>query len=156
MSRWPAPQTGDVRKHYDNLEAVDVLQQGQLRREGPSGAGGPRRPGLLAESDRVGGAGHPRRQGRGGVVFILVYIPLCSEMFNVRSMLVFCEYPSVLAYSNLSLRLPVSGKRESELATFDKNRREVGMLNPMRDKIEGTYRGGEGTTPMTTACPEDR
>ena len=29
------------------------------------------------------------------------------------------------------------------------------MLNPMRDKNEGTYRG-EGTTPVTTACPEDR
>ena len=26
----------------------------------------------------------------------------------------------------------------------------------MRDKSEGTYRGGEGTTPVTTACPEDR
>ena len=26
------------------------------------------------------------------------------------------------------------------------------MLNPMRDKVEGTYRGGEGTTPGTTAC----
>ena len=24
------------------------------------------------------------------------------------------------------------------------------MLNPMRDKSEGTYRGGEGTTPVTT------
>ena len=23
-------------------------------------------------------------------------------------------------------------------------------------KIEGTYRGGEGTTPVTTSCPEDR
>ena len=23
-------------------------------------------------------------------------------------------------------------------------------------KFEGTYRGGEGTTPVTTACPEDR
>ena len=51
----------------------------------------------------------------------------------------------------------ISGKRqESELATFDGNRRAVGMLNPMRDKNEGTYRGGEGTKPVTTACPEDR
>lgn len=24
------------------------------------------------------------------------------------------------------------------------------MLNPMRDKNEGTYRGGEGATPVTT------
>ena len=32
--------------------------------------------------------------------------------------------------------------------------RLVGMQNPMRDKDEGTYRG-EGTTTVTTACPED-
>ena len=35
-----------------------------------------------------------------------------------------------------------------------KNRRAVGLLSPMRDKIEGKSRGGEGTTPVTTACPE--
>ena len=29
------------------------------------------------------------------------------------------------------------------------------MLDPMRDKNEGTYRGGEGTTPVTTARPEE-
>ena len=29
------------------------------------------------------------------------------------------------------------------------------MLNPTRDYNEGTYRA-EGTTPATTACPEDR
>ena len=29
------------------------------------------------------------------------------------------------------------------------------MLNPIRDKNEGTYRGAEGTTPVTTACPKD-
>ena len=46
--------------------------------------------------------------------------------------------------------------RGRELATFDENRRAVGMLNPMRDKNEGTYRGGKGTTPVTTACPKDR
>ena len=35
------------------------------------------------------------------------------------------------------------------------NRRAVGLLNPMRDiKIEGKNRGGEGMTPVTTACPE--
>ena len=44
--------------------------------------------------------------------------------------------------------------RKRELATFDESRREVGMLNPMRDKTEGACRGGEGTTPETTACPE--
>ena len=46
--------------------------------------------------------------------------------------------------------------RKRELAAFDESRRALGMLNPMRDKTEGTYRGGEGTTPVTTACPEDR
>ena len=45
-------------------------------------------------------------------------------------------------------------ERNRELATFDESRRAVGMLKPMRDKNEGTYRGGEGTTPETTACPE--
>ena len=44
--------------------------------------------------------------------------------------------------------------RERELATFDENRRAVGTLCAI--KIEGTYRGGEGTTPVTTASPEDR
>ena len=33
-----------------------------------------------------------------------------------------------------------------------KNLRAVRLLNPMRDK--GKNRGGEGTTPVTTACPE--
>ena len=28
------------------------------------------------------------------------------------------------------------------------------MLNSLRDKFEGTYPGEEGTTPVTTACPE--
>ena len=27
------------------------------------------------------------------------------------------------------------------------------MLNPMRDENEATYRGEEGTTPVTTTCP---
>ena len=46
--------------------------------------------------------------------------------------------------------------RERELATFDEDRQAVGMLNPMRDKNEGTYWGGERTTPVTTVCPADR
>ena len=45
--------------------------------------------------------------------------------------------------------------RERELAPFDENRRPVGMPNPTHDKNKGTYRGGEGTTSVTTACPED-
>ena len=35
-----------------------------------------------------------------------------------------------------------------------KNRRAVRLLNPMRGKIEGKNRGGEGTTPVATAFPE--
>ena len=35
-----------------------------------------------------------------------------------------------------------------------KNRRAVGLLNPMRDKNRGKNRGEEGTTPVTTTCPE--
>ena len=47
------------------------------------------------------------------------------------------------------------GKRESVSKQHSiKNRRAVGLLNPMRDKIEGKNRGKEGTTPVTTACPE--
>ena len=48
------------------------------------------------------------------------------------------------------------GKRESvsEQHTM-KNRQAVGLLNPMRDgKIEGKNQGGQGTTPVTTACPK--
>ena len=33
--------------------------------------------------------------------------------------------------------------RERELATFDENRRAVGMLNPMRDKKIKARTGGE-------------
>ena len=45
--------------------------------------------------------------------------------------------------------------RERELAKLDENRRAVGLLNRMRAiKIEGKNRGEEGTTPVTTACPE--
>ena len=45
--------------------------------------------------------------------------------------------------------------RELELATLMNNRRAMGLLNPMRDKkIEGKNRGEEGTTPVTTPCPE--
>ena len=34
------------------------------------------------------------------------------------------------------------------------NRRAVGLLNPMRETIEGKNRGRGGTTPVITACPE--
>ena len=46
--------------------------------------------------------------------------------------------------------------RERELATFDGNRRAVGMLNPTREKNEERTGGVEGTTAVTTACPEGR
>ena len=45
------------------------------------------------------------------------------------------------------------------MAALDENRRAVGTLNPMRDKKnEGPYQGGggKGTTPVTTACPEEK
>ena len=48
------------------------------------------------------------------------------------------------------------GKRESVSWQHSmKNRRAVGLLNPMRYKNIGQESGGEeGTTPVTTACPE--
>ena len=47
------------------------------------------------------------------------------------------------------------GKRESVSWQHSmKSRQAVGLLNPMRDKTEGKNRGEEGTTPVTTACPE--
>ena len=46
-----------------------------------------------------------------------------------------------------------------ELAIFDENRRAVRMLNEpyarQKMKARRVYRGGEGTTPVTTACPEE-
>ena len=36
-------------------------------------------------------------------------------------------------------------ERELLIATFDENQRAVGMLNPMRGKNQGTYRGGKGS-----------
>ena len=33
---------------------------------------------------------------------------------------------------------------------------KMGTLIPTRDKNEAKNRGGEGKTPVTTACPEDR
>ena len=47
------------------------------------------------------------------------------------------------------------GKRESVSEQHSmKNRRAVGLLNLPAIKIEGKNREGEGTTPVTTACPE--
>ena len=45
--------------------------------------------------------------------------------------------------------------RERELATLDEKSTSSGIAEPYaRKKIEGKSRGGEGTTPVTTACPE--
>ena len=47
------------------------------------------------------------------------------------------------------------GKRESVSWQHSmKNRRTMGLLTPTRDKNEGKNQGEEGTTPVTTACPE--
>ena len=62
----------------------------------------------------------------------------------------------LVGVSLLHKKVDCGKARERELATFDENRRAVGMLNPVRDENEGTYRGGEGMTPATTTCPEDR
>ena len=45
--------------------------------------------------------------------------------------------------------------RERELATFDENRRSVGVLSPVHDQNQRHVPGGGGgTTPETTACPD--
>ena len=64
-----------------------------------------------------------------------------------------CTYPLGLFPEQI---IDLQRARARELATFDKRRRAVGMPNPMRDKNEGTSPGGEGTAPVTTACPEGR
>ena len=45
--------------------------------------------------------------------------------------------------------------QKREIAKFDENQRQLGILNPLRDKNCCMYRGGgeEGTTPVTAACP---
>ena len=50
----------------------------------------------------------------------------------------------------------ICGKRESVSGQHSmKNRRAVGLLNPMRDlKLKARTGGEEGATPVTTACPE--
>ena len=56
----------------------------------------------------------------------------------------------------LGAQIDLRKDRERELATLDENRRAVRLLNLFAIKIEGKNRGGEGTTPVTTACPEAR
>ena len=54
--------------------------------------------------------------------------------------------PEPLNYGKYVLYVPRGKAGERDLARFDENRRaqnlKVGMPNPMRDKNEGTYRGG--------------
>ena len=56
----------------------------------------------------------------------------------------------------LSVHFTRVDKRERVLASLDDNRRAVGIVNPMRDKSQGKLRGGEGETPVITACLECR
>ena len=59
----------------------------------------------------------------------------------------------------LEYQIDARNARGLELATFEENRREVGALYLYyrRDKNEFTCRGGgEGTTPVTMACPQVR
>ena len=58
----------------------------------------------------------------------------------------FASSISPSAHTRRDFFLQLRKARERELATVDENRRAVGMLNPMRDKIEGTYRGGRDDT----------
>ena len=44
--------------------------------------------------------------------------------------------------------------RERELATLDEKPTSSEIAEPYAIKIEGKNRGGEGTTAVTTACPE--
>ena len=67
----------------------------------------------------------------------------------VGSILTECTY----SYGFFLTYKMISGNRERELATFDENRRAVGMLKAMRDENEGACRGEE-TTSVTTACPD--
>ena len=61
-------------------------------------------------------------------------------------------YTAQECFSNQKL---IAGKRENvSLATFDEIRRAVRIIDPSGDKGEGMYREGEGTTPVTKACPD--
>ena len=59
------------------------------------------------------------------------------------SILVECTYSEGI-FLALKKYLRKRKAQERELATFDENRRAVGMLNPMHDKNEGTAPGGIG------------
>ena len=85
---------------------------------------------------------------------------LAISLFGVvDAPLVFEEFGSEILrrrvdYSNIVHKL-TCGKRESvSMQHSMKNRRAVGLLNPVRHKIEGKNRGEEGMTPVTTACAE--
>ena len=74
----------------------------------------------------------------------MVRVP--TKVYFVGSSLTVCILVHVRAFSCIKKDLRKARKRV--LATFDGNRRAVGMLNAMRDKNnEGTYRGGEWTAP---------
>ena len=52
-------------------------------------------------------------------------------------------------------QIDVRKARELELATLDENSTSSGIAEPYaRQKMKARTRGGEGTTPVTTACPE--
>ena len=77
------------------------------------------------------------------------YINTYLVVYSIHIHITECAYVLVGTFSC------IKKARERELATFDENRRAVGMLTLCAIEIEGTYRGEEGTTPVTTACPED-
>ena len=64
--------------------------------------------------------------------------------------------PASASHVHAYIKIDWRKARERESATFHENRRAVGMLNPTRDKNEGTYRAEEGTTPPRTNAPTGR
>ena len=72
-----------------------------------------------------------------------------------------CSYKLVGTFSCAQIDLRKA--RERELATLDGKSTSSGIAEPYarqkiepyaRQKIEGKNRGGEGTSPVTTACPD--
>ena len=62
-------------------------------------------------------------------------MPTVHKINFVSSILPECTYSG----GNFScIKIDQRKAQERELATFDENRRAVGMLNPMRDNNEGT------------------
>ena len=93
-----------------------------------------------------------------GLSFFQFFPPLISPKYFVRRQCIALKQNEKVSavYHDARVRrdfVQKNGSRKArELAKIDENRRASGKLNPQRDKNERTYRRGEGTTPVTTAC----